>query len=144
MLNKNVNSLPELLKMLRREKCYTQEFVAKKLGISRQAYNHYEMGRCMPDIYRLVALCKLYNVPLNTFVTNKFFSSGNILLHELSHEASNYEAFLRFFKAAENNSKYSTLDFTEKQLIFYFKHLPEKTREEILIILYIKYVSNSN
>lgn len=139
LLCEATQTLPDILKRLRRSKCYTQEYVASKIGISRQAYNHYESGRTVPDFYCLTALCKLYNIPLNTFSSNRNYTSSSMLLSELAHEASESKGLLNYYKLPENKNKYNSLNFSEKQLLYYFRKLSEDKREEVLLTLYIKY-----
>ena len=41
----------------------TQEFVAQRLGVSRQAVSKWENGTSDPSTSNLIAIAKLYNVP---------------------------------------------------------------------------------
>ena len=55
-------TLPEKLKRLRLANGYSQAYVATKLNISRQAYQHYECGRRVPNTEYLKMLADLYNL----------------------------------------------------------------------------------
>ena len=50
------------LKALRRQFNYTQAFVAKRLNISRKAYQSYESGLKAPTLQNFIKLAKLYDV----------------------------------------------------------------------------------
>ena len=50
------------LKEVRERLGLSQTEVAKKLGITRQAYNHYEHGKRDPDTAMLQQIADLYNV----------------------------------------------------------------------------------
>ncbi len=50
------------LKALRRQFNYTQAFVAKRLNISRKAYQSYEWGISVPTLQNFIKLAKLYDV----------------------------------------------------------------------------------
>lgn len=50
------------LKALRRQFNYTQAFVAKRLNISRKAYQSYESGLKVPTLQNFIKLAKLYDV----------------------------------------------------------------------------------
>ena len=50
------------LKALRRQFNYTQAFVAKRLNISRKAYQSYESGLKAPTLQTFIKLAKLYDV----------------------------------------------------------------------------------
>ena len=55
-------SLGEALKEHRVRCQMTQEFVAERLGVSRQAVSKWENGTSDPSTSNLLALAKLYNV----------------------------------------------------------------------------------
>ena len=42
----------------------TQEFVAESLGVSRQAVSKWENGLSDPSTTNLIALAKLFNIPV--------------------------------------------------------------------------------
>ena len=55
-------SLAEVLKEQRLKNHMTQEFVAEKLGVSRQAVSKWENGSSDPSTSNLIALARLYGV----------------------------------------------------------------------------------
>lgn len=57
--------IAQRLATLRREKGYSQEELAEKLGLSRQAVSKWERAESAPDVGNLIALAKLYNVTLD-------------------------------------------------------------------------------
>ena len=67
MLNENLLTLRKLHKL-------SQEDVAEKLGVSRQAVAKWENGETAPDIYNCKALADLFDVSLDDLVN---FSSEN-------------------------------------------------------------------
>lgn len=74
---------PERLRMLRKEKELSQEKLAEKLGISRQAISKWESGQSYPDINNLVSLSYLYEISLdellkgNSVVENDKYRNNN-------------------------------------------------------------------
>ena len=56
---------------LRKEKGYSQEDLAGKLGVSRQAISKWERGEATPDSDNLLALSSLYGVSLDELVHQK-------------------------------------------------------------------------
>ena len=56
------NSLAEILKEHRLRCKMTQEFVAERLGVSRQAVSKWENGSSEPSTSNLLALSKLYGI----------------------------------------------------------------------------------
>ena len=55
-------SLAQVLSDNRTRCCMTQEFVAEKLGLSRQAVSKWESGRAEPSTSNLIAIAKLYGI----------------------------------------------------------------------------------
>ena len=56
------------LASLRKEKGYSQEELAEKLGVSRQAVSKWENGEASPDTANLIALAELYDISLDELV----------------------------------------------------------------------------
>lgn len=57
--------IAQRLAALRREKGYSQEELAERLGLSRQAVSKWERAESSPDIGNIVALAKLYGVSVD-------------------------------------------------------------------------------
>ena len=57
--------LKDNLIMLRKLHGYSQEQIAEKIGISRQAYAKWERGLTIPDIEKAVALAKVYGITID-------------------------------------------------------------------------------
>lgn len=55
---------------LRKRNGYSQEALAEKLGISRQAVSKWERGESTPDTDTLIELSRLYSVSLDELVGN--------------------------------------------------------------------------
>ncbi|MDE7002944.1 MAG: helix-turn-helix domain-containing protein [Oscillospiraceae bacterium] len=60
-----VKSLGEALKVRRTAAGFTQEYVAEALGVSRQAVSKWENGASEPSTANLIALSKLYGLPVD-------------------------------------------------------------------------------
>lgn len=56
------------LRKLRLDRGLTQQQVADRLGMTRQALSSYEGGRTWPDLQTLERLCAIYNVSLEEMV----------------------------------------------------------------------------
>lgn len=64
--------LRDNLIMLRNINCFSQEEVAEKIGISRQAYAKWESGKTIPDIEKCSLLAEVYGVTIDSLIkTNK-------------------------------------------------------------------------
>lgn len=84
--------LSEDLKRLRKEKGFTQEYIAEKLYVSIQTINKWENGKCLPDVMNLVNIAKFYKVSLDELLRNEI--SG--LIRE--NKKSKYLFFTNLFK----------------------------------------------
>ena len=60
--------LKENISMLRSVNEYSQEEVAEKIGVSRQAYAKWEKGETVPDVERCQKLAELYGVTIDSLV----------------------------------------------------------------------------
>lgn len=61
-------NLSEKLQFLRKKNRFSQEELADKLGISRQAVSKWESGQSTPDLNKLIILSELYNVTIDSLV----------------------------------------------------------------------------
>ena len=61
------------LKIIRKQKKYSQLKVAMALSISREALSHYENGKRSPDLQMLRALSEYFNVSIDYLVNGKEF-----------------------------------------------------------------------
>ena len=54
--------------MLRKLNEYSQEDIAEKIGISRQAYGKWEKGETIPDIEKCALLASVYGITIDSLV----------------------------------------------------------------------------
>lgn len=75
--------LKENIINLRNTHGFSQEEVAEKLDISRQAYAKWEKGESIPDIEKCALLASLYNISLDQlyqdFQTPECFPEGTVI-----------------------------------------------------------------
>lgn len=61
----NTNIISKYLQFLRKNRNYTQDELAKRLNISRQAISKWETGTTIPDLEVLLKISKLYGITIN-------------------------------------------------------------------------------
>ena len=61
----------EKLKTLRKEKNISQEQLAEKIHVSRQAITKWESGNGIPDIENLIAISALFNESLDSLLSEE-------------------------------------------------------------------------
>lgn len=68
------------LTMLRRANNLSQEEVAEKVNVSRQAYAKWERGESVPDIEKCAALAELYDTTLDDLYREEKLPDGRDIL----------------------------------------------------------------
>lgn len=82
---------------LRKQNGYTQERIAEKCGVSRQAITKWECGSSLPDMYKLVEIAKLFDVSIDDLICGNCYSPlkalpmMNELLERLLAKTENIE-----------------------------------------------------
>ena len=71
--------LDQNLRFLRKTNHYSQEEVAEKIQVSRQAVAKWESGESAPDLNNCIKLAKLYNVRLDDLVNHTDEHEGALL-----------------------------------------------------------------
>ena len=64
------------LNTLRKQMGYSQEEVAEKIGVSRQAVAKWENGETVPDLDNTVALAELYGVSIDNLMNYQAKKEG--------------------------------------------------------------------
>ena len=64
-------SIGQRISELRKNSSISQEYVAEKLGVSRQAVSKWETDASAPDTYNLIALAELFGVSVEYLATGK-------------------------------------------------------------------------
>lgn len=72
--------LNENLIMLRNIHGFSQEEVAEKIEISRQAYAKWESGKTIPDIEKCSKLADLYGVTIDSLIKTEQLEDGKVIL----------------------------------------------------------------
>lgn len=67
----NINIISRYLQFLRKSHNYTQDDLAKRLEISRQAVSKWETGATLPDLEVLLKISKIYGITINDILEPK-------------------------------------------------------------------------
>ena len=71
--------LKDNLLMLRNTHGYSQEEVAGKIGISRQAYAKWESGATVPDVEKCANLAELYGTTVDRLLATEEIDGGHVI-----------------------------------------------------------------
>jgi transcriptional regulator with XRE-family HTH domain len=74
-------NLNEKIYAYRKQLNLSQEALADKLNVSRQAVSKWESGQAKPDIDNLIVMAQLYGITLDELITDKTPQATDIALH---------------------------------------------------------------
>jgi len=109
--------LGQRLKTLRKMRHLSQEAVSQYLGIMRCTYYHYESGRTVPPAKVLHSLAKFYEI------------SPEMLLYPDGEENGNTDA---------DSNRQTGFSDRELELVYYYRKLDERDRNDILLFTKLK------
>lgn len=134
----NKKTLGHYLRELRKSHGYTQEFAASSLGVSRQAYSHYENNRALPPNDTCYKIANLYSIPVEMLIELSL-QSDNAEFHNILHtDTTELDNFLDYIDTEKNKERFKNLTNKEKQVLYYFNNIPSIEQNEIIEILKIK------
>ena len=70
--------LPDKIVKLRKENGWSQEDLAEKLDVSRQAISRWENGTALPDAQNVLQISKLFNVTTDYLLNDDYESDNDI------------------------------------------------------------------
>lgn len=119
--------MKETLKFLREKSHYSQDAVAKKLGISRQSYFKYESGEVTPPVETLQRLCQIYNVSYETVIDNKFGHADKTVEYVIPPQ--------QVSSLASPAPEYGGVSDSRKNLVLFVKNLSYSEKLDLLTII---------
>lgn len=79
----------EKLIQLRKANALTQEQLAEKLNVSRQAVSRWESGESAPDMYNLSAICRCFGVSSDYLINDDFASDEDTPIAQKKNDEIN-------------------------------------------------------
>ena len=64
-------TLGEKITKLRKARGFSQEFLAEKLSVSRQAISKWEMDQALPQIDKVLSMCALFGIATDELLIDK-------------------------------------------------------------------------
>ena len=89
------NNLGIKLQEIRKQNKLSQEALAEKLGVSRQAISKWERGESLPDIYMLKIIADMFGITLNDLISEDIRKKLDILAEANIHDISSEELLRR-------------------------------------------------
>lgn len=113
--------------ILRKKENISQEELAEKLNVSRQAVSKWESGCGYPETENLIKICEIFNCSMDTLVKGK--------IEDTFKETNEYDAFMKKFGTGVSLGVFLLLIGTTFFLIFMGLSKDVKSIEEEKIIL---------
>jgi transcriptional regulator with XRE-family HTH domain len=120
----NQEKIGKFIASCRKDKKLTQEQLAEKLNISKNAISKWERGLNLPDVSIMQALCKILGITLN-----ELFIGENIIDEKYKEVADN-----NLINALENSS------FTLKEKIDFYKKKWKKEHISKMVLCFISWI----
>lgn len=128
-------SLGEKIQRLRKENTLTQEALADKLGVSRQAISKWELDEALPDLNKLITISKLFQVSTDyllddeldqktTITVNTVEKTSNMTEKSIKNTSLSLEYLGKWVKIYFNDKGYGgvyqagVIDINDKYLLF--------------------------
>lgn len=133
------------IKHLRKQKGWTQEALAGKLGLTRAVIGSYEENRAVPKINVLQQIATLFGLSLDNLVTKKLWETGTsetfadirILTTTVDSENREQIVVVPAEASAGYTAGYADPEFIEKLPVFHLP-VPELSRERTYRLFQIK------
>lgn len=147
MMSKHTNkAIASYLVTLRNEHCYTQNFVATQIDLSRSGYAHYESGKNKPTTNALFRLAEFYNISTDAFlaclVTDlpivTALPSPDLLIDPMNK--TDYDLYIHDEK---NLKRIKNLSPTERHLLFYYSKLSSQDQLDLMALLKLRTSHNN-
>lgn len=97
----------ERLYEYRRANHFSQEELAEKIGVSRQAISKWERGESSPDTDNLIALARLYNISIDELINGTDAPSETVINEEKAEEKTADEFIYDEADSSESGSSVS-------------------------------------
>lgn len=117
--------LPDNLKRIRKENNLSQEQLAEKLGVSRQAVSKWESGQSYPEMDKVLNICKLFNYNIDELLNEN--------VKEVREETQSKKNLDKFVKDFFNYITKTTDMFASMK----FKQKVKCIIEQIMIVIVI-------
>ena len=109
------------LQKLRKEANISQEALAEKLDVTRQSVSKWESGASYPEMDKLISICKIFNVDMDTLV------NGDVLEEKKQDKEST-------INTKDLLDKFNTL---MKKIVFLFESMSFKEIIEFLVTVFL-------
>jgi transcriptional regulator with XRE-family HTH domain len=90
------------IQALRKKEGLSQEQLAEKIGVSRQAVAKWELGQSIPELEKLIDLSNFFKISIDRLV--KDLKDENCSFHEVKSSLKNYREIIDFLMRAKKST----------------------------------------
>ncbi len=127
IMEKNFKSVADRVKEMRLKKNYSQDYIAKKLGISQKAYSKIENNETRLNVEALLSISEILEIPVNNFfgdskapMLNDFSSGrdGDNVIYKTINDNAKEDLYQQLLKAKEEiiQAKNYEIETLKKQI----------------------------
>lgn len=142
---------------LRHQKEYSQQDIADFLGVTREAYSHYERSTREPNLEIILKLAKFYQIEISELINEttiplapiKAVPTGAVLSAvPLSIDlktptlSKNIHHFLKLFSGKNINIDYSSITKEDLSILAQYKALDKQSQKEVKDFIKFKHLQN--
>lgn len=141
MNNKGDNRLGIYLRALRTSLGYSQQRVAEELNVLRQTYSHYERGRIIPPTQTIVALARIFDVPIEDLMALVAVNDDDPAAgskRSTDSSAFDMDDYVAYLKEPINISRLRFMSESEKRLLYYFNMLTKEDKQDFTQFMRIR------
>lgn len=102
---------PKKLKNLRELQGWSQEELAKRLGVSRSKIGNYEQGTREPGFEDLEAIADIFNCPISYLIEDTEVNPDYYALLQKVNNDEEVKEFIELYLEAEKRDRYATYLF---------------------------------
>ena len=121
-------TLGEKLKLLLKENCMTQEDLAERLEVSRQAVGKWVNDKGMPEVNKLIQISDMFGVSMD-YLLKEDYEGDYLKKSEADHEKNNEE------NTVLNNGYYVSKEMLDGYLLYSRKNVKQITAGISLFII---------
>lgn len=118
-------TIAQKLRSIRKACGFTQQQIAAVLNVDRSTYTYYETGKTTPDIHTVKILAELFNVSVDTLLSDEISAGALGDSEAVPHSQGNTDL-------PETANR---LTRAERELLLYYRALPPQERADAVQLL---------
>lgn len=151
---------------LRQQRGYSQQDIAEVLGVTREAYSHYERNTREPNLEIVLKLAKFYQIDISELINENTIpinfpnggvageggvlvggaatgiGVGGLLVLETAKISKNIQHFLKLFSGRNTNIDFTSITKEDLNILTQYKALDKQSQKEVREFIKFKHTLN--